>query len=572
MPIANSKLRNYAYFCCAERLLSLYFYNLKKNMQMKLPPYLLAAVLLLSAPSVRAYAEYPPGAVAADSAAVAPFGDTLFTLYGGIGAVTAQKRGELVAENISLLKDDLLFDPDSLAVVAADREMYVVYRSKIIIGITERQSAAAGKPLPELAQAYRDAIAAAVVAKQAENTWFATLKQLVLALCAVALAYFAVKHLNRLYRKMVALLERHQIKRTKLLKYLIDTKKQLTIGLMALKIAKYFLIALIVYICALVLFRIFPATRWLSDTLILYITTPLKSMLFAIWSYLPNVFDITIIIALFYLVNKALRIVSRKVAGGSISIKGFQPDWAAPTYRIIKVIFIIFALILIFPHLPKSDSDIFKGISVFMGVLLSLGSTSIISNVVSGLVITYMNPFKEGDRIKMGEHVGDVVEKTALVTRLKTPKNEIITIPNSNIMTAQTVNYSKSAREYGLILHAQLTMGYEVPWRKVHELLMEAGAKTAHVLQEPKPFVLQTALDDFYVRYQINVYTAEAGRMLDIYSSLYANVQDVFHREGIELVSPSVSAIRDASTVFVPKENMRPGKERMPPFRVSVEK
>jgi small-conductance mechanosensitive channel len=295
-------------------------------------------------------------------------------------------------------------------------------------------------------------------------------------------------------------------------------------------------------------------------------------MLVAVWSYLPNVFDIAIIIALFYLVNKALRVVARKVAVGSLSIKGFQPDWAAPTYRIIKVVFIIFALILIFPHLPKSDSDIFKGISVFMGVLLSLGSTSIISNIVSGLVITYMNPFKEGDRIKMGEHVGDVVEKTALVTRLKTPKNEIITIPNSNIMTAQTVNYSKSAKEYGLILHAQVTMGYEAPWRRVHELLVEAGSKTARVLQEPKPFVLQTALDDFYVRYQINVYTAEAGKMLEIYSDLYANVQDVFHREGIELVTPSISALRDGSAVFMPKEYARAGQERTPPFKVSVEK
>jgi small-conductance mechanosensitive channel len=535
---------------------------------------LVAALLLLLLPAAAAdaYAEYPPSVVAVDSAPVAPFGDTLFTLYGSIGAVTAQKRSELVAENIILLKDDLLFTPDSLVVAAADRELYVVYRNRVIIGVTERQSAAAGKPLRELAQAYRDAIAAAVVAKQAENTWFATLKQLVLALLAVAAACFAVKFLNRLYRKMVAMLERHKIKRTKLLKYIMDTRRQVAIGLLALKIVKYFLIVLIIYICALVLFRIFPATRWLSDTLILYITTPLKSMLVAVWSYLPNVFDIAIIIALFYLINKALRVVARKVAIGSLSIKGFQPDWAAPTYRIIKVIFIIFALILIFPHLPKSDSEIFKGISVFMGVLLSLGSTSIISNVVSGLVITYMNPFKEGDRIKMGEHVGDVVEKTALVTRLKTPKNEIITIPNSNIMTAQTVNYSKSAKEYGLILHAQVTMGYEVSWRKVHELLIEAGAKTAHVLQTPKPFVLQTALDDFYVRYQINVYTAEACKMLEIYSDLYANVQDVFHREGIELVTPSISAVRDAGAVFMPKEYVRSGQERTPPFRVSVEK
>jgi small-conductance mechanosensitive channel len=534
--------------------------------------YLLVAGLLLPASAVCAYTEYPLGVAAVDSAPVAPFGDTLFTLYGGIGAVTAQKRAELVSENIILLKDDLLFEPDSLVVAPAGKEIYVVYRDKVIIGVTERQSAASGKPLDELAQEYRNAIADAIAVKQAENTWFVILKQLVLALFVVTAAYFGIKYLNRLHRKMIAVLGRHKARQTKLLKYVMDTNKQVTIGLTVLKIVKYFLIAVTIYVCALILFRIFPATHWLSDTLIRYITTPLKSMLIAIWNYLPNIFDIAIILLLFNLLNRALRIIANKIAGGSISIKGFQPDWAAPTYRIIKVVCIIFVLILIFPHLPKADSDIFKGISVFMGVLLSLGSTSIISNIVSGLVITYMNPFKEGDRIKMGEYVGDVVEKTALVTRLKTPKNEIITIPNSNIMTAQTVNYSKSAKDYGLILHAQITMGYEVSWRKVHELLMEAGAKTVHVLQTPKPFVLQTALDDFYVRYQINVYTAEACKMLEIYSNLYANVQDVFHREGIELVTPSVSAVRDASTVFMPKEYVRSGQECTPPFKVSVEK
>ncbi|MDR3187561.1 MAG: mechanosensitive ion channel family protein [Prevotellaceae bacterium] len=539
---------------------------------MKLHLYLLTAALLLSSASTGARGGYPSGGDAVDSAPVAPFGDTLFTLYGSIGAVTAQKRAELVAENITLLTDDLLFNPDSLVVVSTEREAYIIYRSKIIIGVTERQRAAANRPLRELAQEYRNAIAAAVVAKQSENTWFAILKQLVLAMIVVAAAYLAIKHVNLLHRRMRAALGRHKIKPTRVLKYVMDTNKQVAVGLTVLKVLKYFLVILIIYVCALILFRIFPATRWLSDTLIRYITMPLKSMLIAIWRYLPNVFDIAIIIVLFNLLTKALRIISKKVAVGAITIKGFQPDWATPTYRIIRVMCIIFALILIFPHLPKSNSEIFKGISVFMGVLLSLGSTSIISNIVSGLVITYMNPFKEGDRIKMGEHVGDVVEKTALVTRLRTPKNELITIPNSNIMTAQTVNYSKSAKEYGLILHAQLTMGYEVPWRKVHELLMEAGAKTEHVLQEPKPFVLQSALDDFYVRYQINVYTAKACQMLEIYSSLYANIQDVFHREGIELASPSISAVRDASAVFMPKEHVRAGREHTPPFRVSVEK
>lgn len=535
---------------------------------MKLRYYLLAAVLTLQTASTGVYAEYPTNIAAFDSATVAPFGDTLFTLYGNLGAVTAQKRAEFISENIASLKDNLLFNPDSLAVAVVGKELCVVYRDKIIIGVTEHQSAATGRPLDELAQEYRNTIAAAVIAKKAENTWFAIVKQLALAMLVVAAVYFSIKYLNLLHRKLAAMLSQHRIKPIKALNYVMDTNRQVAMGLTVLKVVKYFFAVVMLYICALYLFWIFPATRWLSDTLVGYITAPLTKILIAIWNYLPNLFSIAIIVGLFYVMIKALRIFANKISNESLVIKGFQPDWATPTYHICRVILIVFSFIFIFPHLPNSESNVFKGVSVFIGVLFSLGSTSIISNMVSGMVMTYMNPFKEGDCIRMGEHMGDVVEKTPLVTRLKTPKNEVITIPNSIVMTAQTINYSKSAKSYGLILHVQVAMGYEVPWRRVHELLLEAGAKTAHVLQEPKPFVLQTALDDFYVQYQINVYTDEACKMLDIYSSLYANVQDVFHREGVEMVMPHITSVRNASTVSMPKAY----EERMPPFRVSVEK
>ncbi|MDR0413821.1 MAG: mechanosensitive ion channel family protein [Prevotellaceae bacterium] len=530
---------------------------------MKLCYYLLAAVLALQPVTADA---------AAVSAPVVPFGDTLFSVYGSSNVMAVQRRAQLATENIALLEGEMLFNPDSLVVIDAGDEYLVVYRSWVLVELTEQQAAASGRPVRELAQAYRDAIATAVVAKRAEDSWLAIIKRLVLAVLVVAATYAIIKYLNLLYRKLVLLLRRRRTQPLRSLKYLMDSNRQVVVFLMALRVLRYFLLVVALYICALILFRLFPATRWLSDTLIGYITTPLKKIFVAIWDYLPNVFYIAIMVILFRLIVKVLRIFAGKIASGSLTLKGFQPEWTTPTYRILRVLVVAFAIIFIFPFLPRADSDIFKGVSVFVGVLFSLGSTSIVSNVISGLVITYMNPFKEGDRIKMGEYLGDVIEKTALVTRLKTPKNEIITIPNSNIMTAQTINYSNSAKDYGLILHVQVAMGYEVPWRKVHELLMEAGAKTEHVLKEPKPFVLQTALDDFYVQYQINVYTNEACKMLDIYSSLYANVQDVFHREGVEMVMPHIASVRDASKVSMPPEYVKPGKEYTPPFRVSVEK
>jgi small-conductance mechanosensitive channel len=209
--------------------------------------------------------------------------------------------------------------------------------------------------------------------------------------------------------------------------------------------------------------------------------------------------------------------------------------------------------IMIFPFLPGSDSDIFKGVSVFVGLLISIGSSSAISNAVAGLVITYMRPFRIGDKIKIDEIIGTVMEKSALVTRIRTIKNEDITIPNSKILTSHTVNYSDPARETGLIIHTTLTIGYDAPWRTVHRLLLEAATGTKGVLKDPAPFVLQTSLDDFYISYQINAYIRDADKMLHIKSELHQNILDSFNRGGVEIMSPHYRAERDGNEVTIPK-------------------
>ncbi len=209
---------------------------------------------------------------------------------------------------------------------------------------------------------------------------------------------------------------------------------------------------------------------------------------------------------------------------------------------------IVFTLIVVYPYLPGSESEAFKGISKFLGVLFSLGSTSIIANMVAGVILTYMYAFKTGDRIKIGETSGEVIEKTLLVTRLKTIKNVVVTIPNSSVLSSHIINYSLLASDTGLILHTSVTIGYDVPWRDVHNALLEAAARCGeNIRKEPAPFVLQTALNDYYVAYELNVYTERADRMAAIYSDLHCNIQDVFNEKGIEILSPAYSAIRDGN-------------------------
>jgi small-conductance mechanosensitive channel len=261
---------------------------------------------------------------------------------------------------------------------------------------------------------------------------------------------------------------------------------------------------------------------------------------------------IILIIINFRYIIKWLRFVADEVGKEKIKIKGFYSDWARPTFNIIRVLLYAFMFILIFPHLPGSNSPIFQGVSVFIGVIFSLGSTSVINNVMSGLVLTYMRPFKVGDRIRIGEIIGNVVEKTPFVIRIRTPKNEEVTIPNSGIMAAQTFNYTESARNYKLILHTEVTFGYDTPWRQVHDLLLSVAKLTADVLEEPKPYILQTALDDFYVEYQLNVFVIDADKMPRIYSELRQNIQDVFREAGIEIMSPHYRALRDGNKCTVP--------------------
>lgn len=283
----------------------------------------------------------------------------------------------------------------------------------------------------------------------------------------------------------------------------------------------------------------------------------------------PNFITILVIILVTWLILRTIRLGFEALERGQLSWPGFERDWAMPTYKLIRLIVIAGSAIAIFPYLPGSTSPAFQGISVFAGLLLSLGSTGAVSNMVAGIVITYMRPFRVGDRIQVGETVGDVVERNLLVTRIRTIKNVEVTVPNSMLLSTHVENYSVAARGSGLILHSSVTIGYDVPWPQVHQLLISAANKTPGILSAPAPFVLQTALSDFYVEYQINAYTRSPMRMATIYSTLHQNIQDAFAEAGVEIMSPHYSAIRDGGTVTIPTEEGAEAK-RVDPIHVQA--
>jgi small-conductance mechanosensitive channel len=321
----------------------------------------------------------------------------------------------------------------------------------------------------------------------------------------------------------------------------ILTAKQITDMIHGLlKLCKYIVTAVMLLLTILVLFGLFPQTRDLAFTLLGYILTPIKNIAIGTVKYIPNLFTIIIIIFITRYVLKLLRFFADRIAKGRLVIPGFYPDWAYPTYKIFQVLLWAFTVAIIYPYLPGSDSRAFQGVSVFVGIVFSLGSTTAIGNLVAGLVITYMRPFKIGDRVQIKDITGFVVEKNLMVVRLKTHKNEYVTFPNLTILGDKIINYNTSTDEdeEGLILHVEITAGYDTPWEKVHEILTEAALATEHIQKKPKPFVLQTKLDDFYACYQLNCYTKDVSNVPRIYTLLYENIQNGFRQAGVDMTTP----------------------------------
>jgi small-conductance mechanosensitive channel len=384
-------------------------------------------------------------------------------------------------------------------------------------------------------------------ARQAEEEGggFNTLQHLAIAGGIVVVQCFLIWGVWILFRLLTAKALKYgeeKFKPIAIKKFRLLSKEQMLEGCsFLLRIAKYLFTAFQLFITIPIIFTLFEFTREWASTLFDYILSPLKRIALGVVGYIPNFITLIIILLIVRYVLRTLRYFAMGVEKGRLTLAGFYPEWARPTFNILRVLIYAFTVAVVYPYLPGSDSAIFQGVSVFVGIIFSLGSSSAIGNVVAGLVITYMRPFKIGDRIKLGDITGFVVEKSPIVIRVRTHKNEYVTIPNITVLSSTTVNYntSQDVDEEGLLLHAEVTMNYCVPWRKMHEILIEAALKTPRTMKQPKPFVLQTALDDYYCRYEINVYTKEVDRVPAIYSDLYQNLQDGCAEAGIDLTAPA---------------------------------
>lgn len=487
--------------------------------------------------------------------------DTLFAFYAARGGLTPQARAENAQKNIMAVGKKLALNPDSVRIEKTDIVSDVMYADQVLFSITDRDALWEHTTRDALAQLRQQQVVEVLHQLKEDYGLTRQLKRVGYFLLVVVAQVLLFMLTNWLFRKLRIRIDRLKETRLKPIMIqtyeLLNTDKQVRLLHVGANLLRYVVMLIQLLFSVPLVFIIFPQTEKLAFTLLGYLWTPIKSILKGIVDYVPNLFTIIVIWLCVHYLIRLLRYLAMEIEEGRLQINGFYNDWAMPTYHIVRFLLYAFMVAMIYPYLPGSNSGVFQGISVFVGLIVSLGSTTVIGNIIAGLVITYMRPFKLGDFIKLNDTSGNVIEKTPLVTRIRTHKNEVVTIPNSFMMSSHTINYSSSAKEYGLIIHSEVTIGYDAPWRQVHQLLIEAALATPGVTDEPRPFVLQTSLSDWYPVYQVNAYVRNAQELPRIYSILHQNIQDRFNEAGVEIMSPHYMAMRDGNDTTIPKNDQR---------------
>ena len=485
-------------------------------------------------------------------------GDTLFYLYTKTGGQSVLQRAQETGELIELIGKKINLDPNRVYIENTDIFSDIMYDTEVLVSFTDADAMWEGISRDSLAVNRKQIVVDKFRQMKRQYGIWRTVKSVAYCLLVLVAQFF-------LYRltcwgfarieKIILKLKDTTLKAIKIQSYeILNTEKQVALLLVANRIVKYLVLVLQLLISLPIIFSIFPSTKGFALQLLDYFLIPIKKIAFGVIGYIPNLISIFVIWYATRSLVRLARYVALEIENGNLKLKNFFPEWAMPTFTIVRILLYTFMVAMIYNYLPGSDSGVFQGISVFIGLIISLGSSTLIANLMAGLVITFMRPFRVGDRIKLNDTMGDIIEKTPLVTRVKTPKNEIVTVPNSFVMSSLTTNYSSSAQEYGLIIHSDVTFGYEVPWQQVHQILIQAALATPYIEAEPRPFVLQTKLDDWYVVYQINAYTRRPEQMALIYSQLHQHIQDLFNEAGIELLSPHFMGVRQTDRVFMPDE------------------
>jgi small-conductance mechanosensitive channel len=506
------------------------------------------AVLLGTAQAFAQNAESPggppdgAGEVSIDTAPVVIDGHALFSLR-GLSTYPARRRVASAEGRIRDLARDASFNPASLELAHGERSSRIGPEARPVLRVTDADAEIEGIDRRLFADFCLGRIREAVVSYRSARTREALVSSAwrgALATVLAALAFVIVRRVSRVGTRWMESRFSARVKDVTIRSFEVMRAERIW-GFIrgAFGLAGGLALVAIVIVYLRYVLVLIPWTQGAATQIDDWVIAPLAVLGSGLVRKIP---DLVFLGVLFFVVRYALRLIGlffSAVSRGDVAFTGFDPDWANPTYKIVRVAVVAFAIIVAYPYIPGSSSDAFKGVTLFIGVIFSLGSSSAISNMVAGYTMVYRRAFREGDVVKIGSVSGLVTQVRLQVTHLRTPKNEEVVVPNSTIMGSEVINYSALAKREGLILYTTVGIGYETPWRQVEAMLLEAAGRTPGLLKEPEPFVLATALGDFAVTYQINVHCDDPRGMVRRYSDLHRNILDVFNEYGVQIMTPA---------------------------------
>jgi small-conductance mechanosensitive channel len=520
----------------------------------------IALLLLLPAVSTARQATALPESQIERRVVTAPVivdGVRLFRVQ-GVSSFPAKERADAIAARIVEVATDPTLGADSLRIEETDIGSRIVAGGRLVMNVLDADAALEGGPRKVVATLYHTKIRNAVSAYRTGRghpalEWAATWAVVMTAAFALLLAGIRWGG-----RKLDALIESRYRHRVQALaaksREVVSAARLETTLRRSLHALRAVVVLVLTFAYLEWVLDLFPHTRTVARSLAGYILDPLATMWASFVATLPDLFFLAV---LFVVVKIGLRVLRRffdSVADGRIRFANFDPDWAMPTYKLVRPLVVVFALVIGYPYIPGSSSDAFKGISVFLGVMLSLGSSSFIANLIAGYTVIYRRAFRTGDVVLIGDVMGFVTAVRMLDTHVRTFKNENVAVPNSQLLNSHITNYSKLAKTSGVILHTIAGIGYETPWRQVEAMLLEAARRTPGARTEPPPFVLQLKLDDFCVQYELNVHCDEPLLILETYTELHRNVLDVFNEYGVQIMTPAYMKDPDAPKVVPPNQ------------------
>jgi small-conductance mechanosensitive channel len=520
----------------------------------------LALMFALQSPTL-AQDSSPEPIQAPETTTVVLDGKPLFNIKTDSGSFSATDRASAIRKRLVRIANDPEIPVASIRTEPRSEDVLIVAgeaETLRIAAISARDAAAENTQPQALADRYTRTIQEALKDYRQARSVQKILIGIFYTLLATVVLILVFNLLNFVYAATVARLKQwfsDQSFHVRLARArVISVMPLIELALRFVELTRNILNLIIIGFYVFLVFSFFPWTKPLSRKFWGLVSSTLLQVEQAIIGYLPNLFILIFIIFITREILAFTRLYFREVESGNITVSWLYSDWVKPTFQVVRFFVLALSIAIALPYLPGFRSPAFQGVSLVVSALLTLGAAGAVSNIVGGVIAVYTRGFQLGDMIKIGDLMGIVTEKTLLVTRIRTPKNVIITIPNATVLNSNIINYSALAKDdsAGLILHTTITLGYDVSWAKVHETLIQAAKLTPHILHNPPPFVLQSSLNDYNVAYELNAHTDHADHMPQIYSALHQNIQDKCNEAGIEILSPGYFAVRDGNHSTIP--------------------